>query len=87
MCESRLHRVVAPPEDGAVRVENVEGAVMTVSLLAYDGPPLSIGDWVVAHSGYALGHVDPVEAEAVVAELALAATRPTTDDRRPTTRG
>ena len=38
MCMSRLHRVVAEG-DGTVDVEDVDGTVHRVSLLALDGPP------------------------------------------------
>jgi len=70
MCVSRLHRVVESPEDGRVKVYDLDGRLRTVSLLAYDGTPLRPGDWIVAHSGYALHPVDAAEAEAVQGELA-----------------
>lgn len=68
MCVSRLHRVVTS-DDSAAEVEDVDGTKHLVSLLALDGPPPSIGDWLVVHSGYAIDRVDASEAEAVVAEL------------------
>jgi hydrogenase expression/formation protein HypC len=68
MCMSRLHRVVAEG-DGTVDVEDVDGTVHRVSLLALDGPPPATGEWLVVHSGYAIDRVDATEAEAVVAEL------------------
>ncbi len=68
MCVSRLHRVVA--EDGScVDVEDIDGTVHRVSLLALDGPPPVVGDWLVVHSGYAIDRVESAEAEAVAAEL------------------
>jgi hydrogenase expression/formation protein HypC len=73
MCVSRLHRVVAEG-DGAVDVEDVDGTVHRVSLLALDGPPPVTGDWLVVHSGYAIDRVDATEAEAVAAELRRAGT-------------
>jgi hydrogenase maturation factor len=69
MCMSRLHRVVGCRADGSVDVENVEGSVHTVSLLALDGPAPEVGEWLVVHSGYAIDRVDADEAEAVAAEL------------------
>ncbi len=68
MCMSRLHRVVGLG-DGSVDVEDVEGTVHRVSLLALDGPAPAVGDWLVVHSGYAIDRVDATEAEAVAAEL------------------
>ncbi len=68
MCVSRLHRVVAEGDD-AVDVEDIDGTVHRVSLLALDGLPPTTGDWLVVHSGYAIDRVDATEAEAVAAEL------------------
>jgi len=65
---SRLHRVVAE-DDGTVEVEDMDGTVHRVSLLALDGPPPAIGDWLVVHSGYAIDRVPAGEAEAVAADL------------------
>ncbi len=68
MCVSRLHRVVA--EGGStVDVEDIDGRVHRVSLLALDGPPPVAGDWLVVHSGYAVDRVESAEAEAVATEL------------------
>jgi len=50
-------------------VRDLEGREQTVSLLAYDGPPPKVGDWLVAHSGFALAPADAQEAEAVLSEL------------------
>ena len=69
MCVSRLHRVVAGEGAGAVRVEDTRGVESRVSLLALDGPAPEPGEWVVVHSGYVIGRVEPSEAEAVLAEL------------------
>lgn len=69
MCVSRLHRVVNTPNPDWIEVNDIDGARHRVSLLAYDGPVPEPGQWVVVHSGYALGPVDAVEAEAIVAEL------------------
>ena len=69
MCTSRLHRVVAVSGPGTVTVADVEGRLHRVSLLALDGPEPVAGEWLVVHSGYAVGRVDPDEAESVVADL------------------
>ncbi len=71
MCMSRLHRVRAVAGPGTVNVEDLDGTVHVVSLLALDGPPPAPGEWLVVHSGYAIDRVEPAEAEAVAAELAL----------------
>jgi hydrogenase maturation factor len=69
MCTSRLHRAVTDPADGWMTVENSEGRLHRVSLLAFDGPQPQAGDWLVVHSGYALQRVDAEEAAAIVSEL------------------
>jgi hydrogenase expression/formation protein HypC len=61
--------VVAVPGAGALDVEDVDGSVHRISLLALDGPVPEPGEWLVVHSGYAIDRVDSAEAEAVVAEL------------------
>ena len=74
MCVSRLHRVLRSVDRDAVEVEDVDGAVHRVSLLALDGSPPEPGEWLVVHSGYALDRVDTGEAEQVLAELRLGIT-------------
>jgi len=66
---SRLHKVVTEGET-SVDAEGPDGVVRRISLLALDGPPPAIGEWLVVHSGYAIDRVDPAEADEVVAELA-----------------
>jgi len=68
MCMSRLHRVVGG-DVGAVDVEDLDGTVHRVSLLALDGPAPAVGEWLVVHSGYAIDRVAATEAEAVAADL------------------
>jgi hydrogenase maturation factor len=58
MCLSRLHLAVGPPEDGHIEVQDLDGRRHAVSLLAYDGPPLRRGDWLVVHSGFALARAE-----------------------------
>ncbi len=74
MCVSRLHRVLRGAGPGAVDVEDVNGTVHRVSLLALDGPAPAAGEWLVVHSGYAIDRVDSADAEAVATELRLHAT-------------
>ncbi|MGO9333022.1 MAG: HypC/HybG/HupF family hydrogenase formation chaperone [Acidimicrobiales bacterium] len=69
MCMSRFHRAVTAPADGWMTVENAEGRLHRVSLLAFEGPQPQVGDWLVVHSGYALRRVDSEQAMAVVTEL------------------
>jgi len=71
VCMSRLHRVVRSASPGTVDVEDVNGMVHRVSLLALDGPAPATGEWLVVHSGYAIDRVDAAEAEAVLTELRL----------------
>ena len=80
MCTSRLHRVVGRAGDGAVLAEDIDGNRHRVSLLALDGPEPDPGDWLVAHSGYAIDRVDRSEAESVVAEARAAETRRAASD-------
>ena len=68
MCMSRLHRIVSVADDATVVAADIGGSTPQMSLLAYEGEPLQPGNWVVAHSGYALGPADRAEAEAVLAE-------------------
>ncbi len=77
MCVSRLHLVVGPPTGSQVAVQDVDGSRHDVSLLAYDGDPPAVGDWLVVHSGYALEQVDTEEAQRIAAELATARRRET----------
>jgi hydrogenase expression/formation protein HypC len=69
MCTSRLHRVVASDGPGAVLVDDLDGRRHRVSLLALDPPEPTTGEWLVVHSGYAIGRVDADEAASVVAEI------------------
>ncbi len=66
---SRLHRVVGTEVGARVAVHDLEGREQTVSLLAYDGPPPKVGDWLVVHSGFALAPAVAEEAEALLSEL------------------
>lgn len=66
---SRLHQVVADAAEGRVTARSSDGALCSLSLLAYDGAAPRRGDWIVAHSGYALAPVDAEEASAAIAEL------------------
>lgn len=69
MCLSRLHRVLDRDGTDGVWAEDVLGRRHRLSLLAFDGPPPDPGDWLVAHSGYALGPAGAEEATAAAAEV------------------
>ena len=71
MCVSRLHRVIASAGPGAVSVQDMNGSVHRVSLLALEGAAPLAGDWLVVHSGFAVDRADPDEAEAVARELGV----------------
>lgn len=79
---SRLHRVLGSCGPGMVEVEDMDGEVRRVSLLALDGPEPEPGAWLVVHSGYAVARAEPAEAEAVAAELGRGPT-PGPTDRTP----
>ncbi len=82
MCMSRLHRVLRSAGPGAVDVEDLDGTVHRVSLLALDGPPPTPGEWLVVHRGYALDRADATDAEAVATELQMLSAATTTRARR-----
>ena len=65
---SRLHRIVTVSDDGSVVAADIDGSTHKLSLLAYEGDAPRPGDWVVAHSGYALAPADRAEVEATLAE-------------------
>ncbi len=65
---SRLH-LVRSVDGGTADVEDLDGIVHRVSLLALDGPVPVAGEWLVVHSGYAIDRVDAAEATATQAEL------------------
>ena len=67
MCMSRYHRVLSHPDAGRVAVADLDGTHHVVSLLAYEGPDATPGDWVVVHSGFALGPADSDEVAGVLA--------------------
>jgi hydrogenase maturation factor len=65
---SRLHQVVEVRGTGRARVTDLDGDPHEVSLLAYDGPDLAEGDWVVVHTGFVLSRADEDDAVAALAE-------------------
>lgn len=69
MCMSRLHRVVHCPDSSRVVACDLDGREHLVSLLAYEGPPPEVGQWIVVHSGFALAPADPSDARAALSEL------------------
>jgi hydrogenase maturation factor len=75
MCDSRYQRVVAPPINSVVRVQDADEIERNVSLLAYDGDEPCVNDWLVVHSGYALAMADPDQATAAIADIRAARAR------------
>ena len=69
MCTSRFHRVVDVVDDTTVVVIDVGGATHPISLLALDGPPPHVGEWLVVHSGYAIDRADAGDAEMVTSDI------------------
>jgi hydrogenase maturation factor len=71
MCQSRFHQVRTVTRPGMVLVENVDGRLHEVSLLALEPEePVPVpGDWLVVHSGYAIDRAEAREAERALAEL------------------
>jgi hydrogenase maturation factor len=67
---SRLHRVIDTRADGRVSVVDLEGREHVVSLLALDGDPPTVGEWLVVHSGYAIDRVEANEAQLVADQIA-----------------
>ena len=76
MCVSRLHRVLHAPSAAAADVEDMDGRVRSVSLLALDGPAPRAGEWLVVHSGYAIGRAEAADAEEIAASVHAAGRRP-----------
>lgn len=69
MCLSRLHRVTSTAGSAEAVVESADGTLRRVSLLALDGPVPAVGEWLVVHSGYAIGRAGADEAAAVAGEV------------------
>ena len=71
MCLGEIVQVVALRPGLAASVRSERGQA-EISLLPLDGP-VAEGDWLLVHSGFALGRLDAAQAEA-----ALAARNPAT---------
>lgn len=69
MCMSRLHQVVSVSGGTGIVARDLEGREHMVSLLAYEGPVLKVGDWLVAQSGFALAAADAADAQAARSDL------------------
>ena len=72
MCMSRLQRVVAVAADGRVSTCDLDGREQSVSLLAYDGNPPQVDDWLIVQSGFALAAASNDDAQRARDELARA---------------
>jgi hydrogenase expression/formation protein HypC len=60
MCLAEIGRVSALPDAATAEVA-VGERVKRVSLLTLDGP-VTVGEWLVVHSGFALNRLDPATA-------------------------
>ncbi|PVU82181.1 HypC/HybG/HupF family hydrogenase formation chaperone [Cellulomonas sp. WB94] len=60
MCLGEVVQVVEVTPDGVV-LASAETRTLQISLLALDGP-VAPGDWVLAHSGFALARLSAAEA-------------------------
>lgn len=69
MCTSRYFWVIERLEGDAVLAEDADGCRRRLALVAYEGPPLRPGSWIVAHAGYALAPADDDEVETALDEL------------------
>ena len=61
--------------DGDTGVGRVAGREVSIALVTLEDPVVA-GDWVVAHSGFALQRLDPAEAADAVALRGDARSRP-----------
>jgi len=74
MCHAVPARVTELLPGSLARVE-LSGARQSVSVELIEGE-IAVGDYLVVHVGYALGRLDPDEAEATLATLAAAGGAP-----------
>lgn len=84
MCLSDIGRVVDVDIDRHAAQVDVEGRSVDVSTVALglDTAPVAVGDWLVIHTGLAVGRLDDEEAERISAarEELTRPTRPTTGE-------
>lgn len=59
--------MVLTKRDGVLGVVEVDGVTREVSLMME--PDAAIGDYLLIHAGFAIGRIDPVEAEETLALL------------------
>lgn len=69
MCLGELGVVRAIEADGSLIVEIASQRCVTVSALTLEQPAV-VGDWVLSHSGFALGIVAEADAQRAVATRA-----------------
>jgi hydrogenase assembly chaperone HypC/HupF len=64
MCMADVARVVVVSDDGITANVVVRGREQRVSLVMVDEatPPIAGGDWLLVHSGLALGRIDAADA-------------------------
>jgi hydrogenase expression/formation protein HypC len=68
MCLGLAGQVVGPTEEGDLMDVEVAGVVRPINVALLDGP-LSAGDWILIHSGFALDRMTPEEAHDAMAVL------------------
>ncbi len=61
MCVAYPVQVLRLPGDGTAEVDTAHGRTR-VALFALDGAAVSVGDWLLAHSGIALTRLEPRDA-------------------------
>jgi hydrogenase expression/formation protein HypC len=85
MCLGEVVQVVEVAADGGV-LARAGTRTITVSLLTLD-VPVAVGDWVLAHSGFALARLSPEEAldARTLREFTTATPDPGSDGTGPTT--
>jgi hydrogenase assembly chaperone HypC/HupF len=78
MCLSDVGRVVDVDVVHRAATVDVAGRTIGVSTvtLGLDAPPVAVGDWLIVHTGLAVGRLDDDEARAVLAARAELADPP-----------
>ena len=68
MCMNRPGRVIAVDADGNAGFVDVRGRSQRVSLavLAFQGTPAQVGDWVLLNAGIPVQRIDPQEAGRII---------------------
>lgn len=69
MCLSNAGRVLAIENHGREAVVDISGTTIRVSLamMLLEGRPITTGDWVLVHTGFAIEVLEPAEAAELTA--------------------